>query len=79
MLAVLVLAVTIGRQPLADKLFAGDGNLVTVLIGALAAMAVAYATRGVLSGLQLFPWYALNSASTAACGSSWPPCSGWPE
>ena len=57
MLAVLVLAVTIGRQPLADKLFAGDGNLVTVLIGALAAMAVAYATRGVLSGLQLFPWY----------------------
>ncbi|MET7376061.1 lipopolysaccharide biosynthesis protein [Micromonospora arida] len=57
LLAVLVLAVTVARQPLADKLFAGDGNLVTVLIGALAAMAVAYATRGVLSGLQLFPWY----------------------
>ncbi|RZT78386.1 hypothetical protein EV382_1569 [Micromonospora violae] len=57
LLAVLVLAVTAGRQPLADKLFAGDDTLVTVLIGALAAMAVAYATRGVLSGLQLFPWY----------------------
>nr|WP_246381161.1 polysaccharide biosynthesis protein [Micromonospora jinlongensis] len=57
MLAVLVLAVTAGRQLLADHLFHGDGTMVTVLVGALAAMAVAYATRGVLSGLQLFPWY----------------------
>ncbi|MER7892646.1 polysaccharide biosynthesis protein [Micromonospora sp. NPDC094482] len=56
-LAVLVLAVTAGRHLLADKLFGGDGTMVTVLVGALAAMAVAYATRGVLSGLQLFPWY----------------------
>ncbi|MEU7678204.1 polysaccharide biosynthesis protein [Micromonospora taraxaci] len=57
MLAVLVLAVTAGRQLLADHLFHGDGTMVTVLVGALAAMAVAYTTRGVLSGLQLFPWY----------------------
>ncbi|WP_433650930.1 polysaccharide biosynthesis protein [Micromonospora zamorensis] len=57
LLAVLVLAVTAGRRPLADLLFAGDGTMVTVLIASLAAMAVAYATRGVLSGLQLFPWY----------------------
>ncbi|MET8312361.1 polysaccharide biosynthesis protein [Micromonospora sp. NPDC005173] len=56
-LAVLVLAVTAGRQPLADRLFAGDGTMVTVLVGALVAMAIAYSTRGVLSGLQLFPWY----------------------
>ncbi|WP_309244432.1 lipopolysaccharide biosynthesis protein [Micromonospora parastrephiae] len=57
LLAVLVLTVTAGRQLIADKLFDGDGTMVTVLVGALAAMAVAYATRGVLSGLQLFPWY----------------------
>ncbi|MFI6783203.1 lipopolysaccharide biosynthesis protein [Micromonospora sp. NPDC050276] len=56
-LTVLVLAITAGRHLIADKLFDGDGTMVTVLVGALAAMAVAYATRGVLSGLQLFPWY----------------------
>ncbi|MCO1594094.1 polysaccharide biosynthesis protein [Micromonospora sp. RHAY321] len=57
LLGVLVLAVTAGRQLIADRLFAGDGTMVVVLVGALAAMAVAYSTRGVLSGLQLFPWY----------------------
>jgi O-antigen/teichoic acid export membrane protein len=56
-LAALVLAITAGRHLIADKLFDGDGTMVTVLVGALAAMAVAYTTRGVLSGLQLFPWY----------------------
>lgn len=46
-----------GYRALTDRLFAGDGTMVAVLIGALVAMAVAYTTRGVLSGLQLFPWY----------------------
>jgi O-antigen/teichoic acid export membrane protein len=56
-LALMVVVVLAGHRVLADRLFAGDGTMVTVLIGALAAMAVAYTTRGVLSGLQLFPWY----------------------
>lgn len=56
-LALMVVVVLAGHRVLADRLFAGDGTMVTVLLGALAAMAVAYTTRGVLSGLQLFPWY----------------------
>ncbi|MFR9777142.1 lipopolysaccharide biosynthesis protein [Micromonospora sp. MS34] len=54
LMAVVVLAV---YRPLADGLFAGDGAMVWTLLGSLAAMAIAYSTRGVLSGLQLFPWY----------------------
>ncbi|MGW0433488.1 lipopolysaccharide biosynthesis protein, partial [Micromonospora sp. NPDC003197] len=42
---------------IADRLFKGDTTLVWVLVGALAALAVAHTTRGLLSGLQLFPWY----------------------
>ncbi|MEU5789719.1 polysaccharide biosynthesis protein [Micromonospora purpureochromogenes] len=56
-LAVMVVAILAAHGPLTDRLFAGDAAMVTVLIGALVAMAVAYTTRGVLSGLQLFPWY----------------------
>ncbi|WP_446214249.1 lipopolysaccharide biosynthesis protein [Micromonospora sp. IBSANI012] len=56
-LAVMVVVILAAHGPLTDRLFAGDGAMVTVLIGALVAMAVAYTTRGVLSGLQLFPWY----------------------
>lgn len=56
-LAVMVLATVAGYRVLADRLFAGDGDLVLVLIGSLVAMAIAYTTRGVLSGLSLFPWY----------------------
>ncbi|MFI6263611.1 polysaccharide biosynthesis protein [Micromonospora sp. NPDC051006] len=56
-LALMVLVVVAGYRVLTDRFFAGDGDMVLVLIGALAAMAVAYTTRGVLSGLQLFPWY----------------------
>lgn len=56
-LALMVLAVVAGYRVLADRLFAGDGDMVLVLIGSMAAMGVAYTTRGVLSGLQLFPWY----------------------
>ncbi|MEU8300403.1 polysaccharide biosynthesis protein [Micromonospora sp. NPDC048909] len=56
-LALMVLVVVAGYRVLTDRLFAGDGDMVLVLIGALAAMAVAYTTRGILSGLQLFPWY----------------------
>ncbi|MFC8616241.1 lipopolysaccharide biosynthesis protein [Micromonospora purpureochromogenes] len=56
-LAVMVVVILAAHGPLTDRLFAGDAAMVTVLIGALVAMAVAYTTRGVLSGLQLFPWY----------------------
>ncbi|GAB3936733.1 membrane protein [Micromonospora vulcania] len=57
LLAAMVALIIAAREPLADRLFAGDGSMVAVLIGALAALAVAHTTRGVLSGLQLFPWY----------------------
>ncbi|MEV4482791.1 polysaccharide biosynthesis protein [Micromonospora coxensis] len=56
-LVLMVVVLLAGHDLLADRLFAGDGAMVWVLIGSLAAMAVAYTTRGVLSGLQLFPWY----------------------
>ncbi|WP_307849059.1 polysaccharide biosynthesis protein [Micromonospora sp. U56] len=56
-LALMVVVILAAHEPLTDRLFAGDAAMVTVLIGALVAMAVAYTTRGVLSGLQLFPWY----------------------
>ncbi|MET8087714.1 polysaccharide biosynthesis protein [Micromonospora sp. NPDC005237] len=57
LLIAIVALIVIARAPLADRLFAGDNDMVTVLIGSLAALAVAHTTRGVLSGLQLFPWY----------------------
>ena len=53
----LVALIVLARGPLADRLFAGDRSMVTVLVGSLAALAVAHTTRGVLAGLQLFPWY----------------------
>ncbi|MFC0506029.1 lipopolysaccharide biosynthesis protein [Micromonospora costi] len=56
-LAVMTVVVLAAYRVLADRLFDGDGTMVWVLVGSLAAMAVAYTTRGVLSGLQLFPWY----------------------
>ncbi|MFC3502428.1 lipopolysaccharide biosynthesis protein [Micromonospora krabiensis] len=56
-LAVMVVLILAARGVLTDRLFAGDSAMVTVLIGSLAALAVAHTTRGVLSGLQLFPWY----------------------
>ncbi|MGI5520980.1 polysaccharide biosynthesis protein [Micromonospora sp. CA-259024] len=57
LLAAMVALIVVAREPLADRLFAGDGTMVTVLIGALAGLAIAHTTRGVISGLQLFPWY----------------------
>lgn len=57
MLVAIVALIIVVRAPLADRLFAGDSSMVTVLIGSLVALAVAHTTRGVLSGLQLFPWY----------------------
>ncbi len=56
-LAIMTVVVLATSQVLADRLFAGDRTMVWVLLGSLAAMAIAYTTRGVLSGLQLFPWY----------------------
>lgn len=56
-LALLLVIIFTAAGPIADRLFAGDDALVAVLAGALAALAVAHTTRGVLSGLQLFPWY----------------------
>ncbi|MEV4659444.1 polysaccharide biosynthesis protein [Micromonospora sp. NPDC049301] len=61
-LLVLVVLIVVARGPLADRLFDGDRTMVTVLVGALAALAVAHTTRGVLSGLQLFPWYGTQLA-----------------
>ncbi|WP_244295353.1 lipopolysaccharide biosynthesis protein [Micromonospora orduensis] len=58
----LVTLILVARQPIADRLFGGDRTMVTVLIGALAALAVAHTTRGVLAGLQLFPWYGTQLA-----------------
>ncbi|MEO3771163.1 polysaccharide biosynthesis protein [Micromonospora sp. B9E7] len=57
LLAAMVALIIAAREPLADRLFDGDGTMVTVLIGSLAGLAIAHTTRGVLSGLQLFPWY----------------------
>ncbi|MEH0843568.1 polysaccharide biosynthesis protein [Micromonospora sp. CPCC 205711] len=56
-LAVMAVAVLAGHRTIADRLFAGDDTMVAVLIGALAATAVSYTTRGVLAGLGHFPWY----------------------
>ncbi|MGK5740695.1 polysaccharide biosynthesis protein [Micromonospora sp. URMC 103] len=56
-LALMVVVILAAHRLLADRLFGGDGAMVWVLVGSLVGMAVAYATRGVLSGLQLFPWY----------------------
>nr|WP_236646846.1 polysaccharide biosynthesis protein [Micromonospora acroterricola] len=58
----LVALIVVARGPIADRLFEGDRTMVTVLVGALAALAVAHTTRGVLSGLQLFPWYGTQLA-----------------
>lgn len=56
----LVAVVYAARGAIADRLFAGSTAMVGVLIGALAALAVAHTTRGLLSGLQLFPSYGMQ-------------------
>ncbi|WBB53343.1 polysaccharide biosynthesis protein [Verrucosispora sp. WMMD573] len=54
----LLLALTIGGADLlTDRLFDGDPAMVPALGGALAALAVAHTSRGVLSGLRRFGWY----------------------
>ncbi|GIJ11474.1 lipopolysaccharide biosynthesis protein [Micromonospora andamanensis] len=54
----LLLLLTIGTADLlTDRLFDGDPTMVPALGGALAALAVAHTTRGVLSGLRRFGWY----------------------
>lgn len=54
---VLLAAIALLRQPLADRLFSGDVGLVWALIGALGALAVAHTTRGVFAGRGRFGWY----------------------
>ena len=54
--AILVLLAVFGRT-VADKLFHGDMSLVWALGGALAALACAHPTRGVLAGTGAFGWY----------------------
>ncbi|MDG4797442.1 polysaccharide biosynthesis protein [Micromonospora sp. WMMD1082] len=56
-LGLLLLAVLGAADTLADRLFDGDRAMVATLGGALAALAVAHTTRGVLSGLRHFRWY----------------------
>ncbi|MCZ7422826.1 MULTISPECIES: polysaccharide biosynthesis protein [unclassified Micromonospora] len=54
----LLLVLTVGAADLlTDRLFDGDPAMVPALGGALAALAVAHTTRGVLSGLRRFGWY----------------------
>ncbi|MFV2101511.1 lipopolysaccharide biosynthesis protein [Micromonospora sp. LOL_024] len=57
LLGLLLLLVTSTAGILADRLFDGDRTMVAALAGALAAMAVAHTTRGVLSGLRRFRCY----------------------
>lgn len=57
----LLVAVIVGfADLLADRLFGGDRGLVWTLAAALAAHALAYPARGVLSGLRLFRRYGLQ-------------------
>ncbi|TCC00625.1 polysaccharide biosynthesis protein [Micromonospora zingiberis] len=56
-LSLLLLVIAVARDALADRLFAGDRAMVAALAGALAALALAHTTRGVLSGLRQFGWY----------------------
>ncbi|GIJ23717.1 lipopolysaccharide biosynthesis protein [Micromonospora lutea] len=54
----LLILLTIGTaDTLTEQLFGGDPTMVPALAGALAALAVAHTTRGVLSGLRRFGWY----------------------
>ncbi|MEG3637155.1 lipopolysaccharide biosynthesis protein [Micromonospora palythoicola] len=54
----LLLVLTVGAADLlTERLFDGDPAMVPALGGALAALAVAHTTRGVLSGLRRFGWY----------------------
>ncbi|MBQ1047182.1 polysaccharide biosynthesis protein [Micromonospora sp. C51] len=54
----LLWVLTIGAADLlTDRLFDGDPAMVPALGGALAALAVAHTSRGVLSGLRRFGWY----------------------
>lgn len=54
----LLLVLTVGGADfLTDRLFDGDPAMVPALGGALAALAVAHTSRGVLSGLRRFGWY----------------------
>ncbi|GIJ78904.1 hypothetical protein SAMN05443287_104226 [Micromonospora phaseoli] len=56
-LGLLLLLIVGTADVLADRLFDGDRAMVATLAGALAALAVAHTTRGVLSGLRRFRWY----------------------
>jgi O-antigen/teichoic acid export membrane protein len=56
-LALLLLAVVAAARPIADRLFAGDVGLVWALGAALAGLAVAHTTRGLLAGAGAFGWY----------------------
>lgn len=56
-LGCLVLVGVVAAPWLVDRLFAGHGTLLLVLLVTLAAMAGQYVTRGVFSGSGLFRWY----------------------
>nr|WP_230416321.1 polysaccharide biosynthesis protein [Micromonospora tarapacensis] len=57
LLGLLLLLTVAVADTLADRLFDGDHAMVATLAGAVAALAVAHTTRGVLSGLRNFRWY----------------------
>lgn len=62
LLAALVVLLLLTAGPVADRLFDGDRAMVWALCGAFAGLAAAHLTRGVLSGLGMFGWYAAQLA-----------------
>lgn len=57
LLAVILVLLVVFAHTIADKLFDGNMSLVWALGGALAALACAHPTRGVLAGSGAFGWY----------------------
>ncbi|HKT04575.1 MAG TPA: polysaccharide biosynthesis protein [Rugosimonospora sp.] len=62
LLVVLWAALAAGTPTIADRLFDGDRGMVAVLAGALAGLALAHPTRGVLAGSGRFGGYGVQLA-----------------
>ena len=60
LLALITAALALAEKPLADTFFGGDRALVWAFAGALAGMALAYLTRGILAGLGRFNAYGVS-------------------
>lgn len=62
MLAVLLVALAVFADPMAEHLFHGDNGMVLALGGAFVGLAGEHLTRGILSGLGRFTWYGTQLA-----------------